>query len=282
MSIAKEWGRPDDAILTELKKMLRRLPVERPGLTTKNKRLLRCFDDAEKLDALIALPKKLWSAALKQGDPIRHLADAQCALTNGILLFAPLRKANITALTIDKHAFLPQSPNGEALVELPAAMMKTREPFTLVLPPSVTKMLRAYKSIISEYVSSPEQPLFINPDGSQKGSAVIGSLIENALHRELGVRMTTHQFRRLAAKIMLDADPGAYETLRQLLGHKNLKTTVNYYAELDTRRVSRIHAAWTDKRLAPGGSKAQSHAALTGDRRCSTASRSANLIAAPA
>ncbi len=165
VSIAKEWGRPDDAILTELKKRLRRLPVERPSLTTKNKRLLRCFDDAEKLDALIALPKKLWSAALKQGYPIRHLADAQCALTIGILLFAPLRKANITALTIDKHVFLPQSPNRETLVELPAAMMKTREPFTLVLPPSVTKMLRAYESIISEHVSGPERPLFINPDG---------------------------------------------------------------------------------------------------------------------
>ena len=86
-------------------------------------------------------------------------------------------------------------------------------------------------------MSGPERPQFINPDGSQKGSAVIGSLIENALRRELGVRMTTHRFPHLAAKIMLDADPGAYETLRQLLGHKNLKTTVNYYAELDTRRV---------------------------------------------
>jgi hypothetical protein len=34
---------------------------------------------------------------------------------------------------------------------------------------------------------------------------------------------TPHQFRHLAAKIVLDANAGAYELVRQLLGHKNLQ-----------------------------------------------------------
>lgn len=54
--------------------------------------------------------------------------------------------------------------------------------------------------------------------------------------------MTPHQFRHLAAKIILDANPGAYELVRQMLGHKNTKTTVNNYAGIDTKRAGRAHA----------------------------------------
>jgi integrase len=60
--------------------------------------------------------------------------------------------------------------------------------------------------------------------------------------RHLGVKLTPHQFRHLAAKIALDANPGAYELVRQLLGHKILKTTTNFYAGIDTRRAGRAHA----------------------------------------
>ena len=56
------------------------------------------------------------------------------------------------------------------------------------------------------------------------------------------MKITPHQFRHLAAKIALDANPGAYELVRQLLGHKNLRTTTNNYAGIDTRRAGRAHA----------------------------------------
>ena len=61
--------------------------------------------------------------------------------------------------------------------------------------------------------------------------------------------MTAHQFRHLAAKVILDADPGAYESVRQLLGHRNLTTTVNNSAGLDTKRAGRHHAALIEKEL---------------------------------
>jgi integrase len=60
--------------------------------------------------------------------------------------------------------------------------------------------------------------------------------------RKLGVKLTPHQFRHLAAKFALDDNPGAFELVRQLLAHKNLKTTTNFYAGIDTRRAGRAHA----------------------------------------
>jgi integrase len=46
----------------------------------------------------------------------------------------------------------------------------------------------------------------------------------------------------LAAKFHLEANPGAYELVRQLLGHRNLSTTTEFYAGIDTRRAGRAHA----------------------------------------
>jgi integrase len=58
----------------------------------------------------------------------------------------------------------------------------------------------------------------------------------------VGVRLTPHQFRHLAAKLILDHNPGAYELVQQLMGHKNLQTTINFYAGVDTRRAGRAQA----------------------------------------
>jgi hypothetical protein len=70
----------------------------------------------------------------------------------------------------------------------------------------------------------------------------IGLAIEKSVLRHIGVKLTCHHFRHLAAKIILDANPGAYELARQLLGHKDLKTTTRFYAGIDTRRAGRAHA----------------------------------------
>ena len=40
-------------------------------------------------------------------------------------------------------------------------------------------------------------------------------------------------------KVLLDAEPGSFETVRQLLGQKNIKTTTNFYAGIDSRRAGR-------------------------------------------
>jgi integrase len=84
--------------------------------------------------------------------------------------------------------------------------------------------------------------LFVSRKGKPRALRTIGLAIEKSVLRHVGVKLTCHQFRHIAAKIHLDANPGAYETLRQLFGHKDPKTTTRFYAGIDTRRAGRAHA----------------------------------------
>lgn len=51
--------------------------------------------------------------------------------------------------------------------------------------------------------------------------------------RYLGVAITPHQFRHLAARRYLQAYPGHYEAVRQMLGHQSVETTRRSYAGSD-------------------------------------------------
>jgi integrase len=48
------------------------------------------------------------------------------------------------------------------------------------------------------------------------------------------LRVHPHLFRHLGAKLYLDANPGEYETVRRVLGHRSLQTTIDFYTGLET------------------------------------------------
>jgi integrase len=88
--------------------------------------------------------------------------------------------------------------------------------------------------------------------------ATLSVSIQRAVLRHVGVKITPHQFRHLAAQIYLDANPGGYEVVRQLLGHKELKTTTRFYAGPNTRRAGRAHAELINKLREPAPKRKQS------------------------
>jgi integrase len=92
--------------------------------------------------------------------------------------------------------------------------------------------------------------LFVNADGSPKSQATVAWLIKTYARRRAGIVLTSHQFRHLSAKVLLDAEPGSFETVKQLLGHKSLKTTVGAYAGIDSRRAARHHQHLIEQALA--------------------------------
>jgi hypothetical protein len=107
VQIAYEWVKTEPAVLAELKRVVGKLPVPAVGLTNKNKRFLRQFDDPQALRRLVQLPEKLWAEVKRDGKPsFRTLAKAQAALGIAILTYMPLRLENLANLTFDVHLFL--------------------------------------------------------------------------------------------------------------------------------------------------------------------------------
>jgi site-specific recombinase XerC len=66
--------------------------------------------------------------------------------------------------------------------------------------------------------------LFLSQNGQQKGPSALGKQFRKFIRRELGLTVNIHLMRHLAAFAFLDAKPGDYEGVRQLLGHKQITT----------------------------------------------------------
>jgi Phage integrase family len=177
------------------------------------------------------------------------LAKAQVALAVALLIYMPLRGQNLSALTFDTHLFLRDGVRATSSLEFNADEVKNGMELAYDIPSHVAKLLIEYRIARKIIGRRPEQ-LFVNADGTAKHPKVIADLITRYLKSRAGIVVTPHQFRHLSAKLILDAAPGSFETVRQLLGHKNLKTTVTAYAGIDSRRAARHHQMLIEQMLA--------------------------------
>ena len=90
-----------------------------------------------------------------------------------------------------------------------------------------------------------EEKAFSTPEGRQKSvgidldhvGQVRGKLEVDPL---LVLDLTGHQFRHLGGKFFLEENPGQYESVRQLLGHKHIKTTTAFYTGMNTVEATRV------------------------------------------
>jgi integrase len=244
IAIAKEWVKVPAETLTALKELRRKLGVLPTGLTEKNRTLLRTFDDPRLLEALLQLPDKLWRRARRElATSRRPFIELQTALAIDLLLHVPLRMENLAALDFEQHLHWPQGRGKPALIVFGTDETKNDIQLEYEIPAMLAERLQAYRNEIAPGVTR-ERPdaVFVGWTGKPRTQGALTVAIEKAVLRHLGVKLTPHQFRHLAAKIILDANPGAHELVRQMLGHRNMKTTTNFYAGIDTRRAGRAHA----------------------------------------
>jgi integrase len=253
--IAKEWVKLPALLQVELSGLTSKVPTPAAGLTSKNKRLLRQFDNPVKMKRVLSLSNELWAEVKRERNPnFRTLAKAQAAIAIAILIYMPLRMQNLRSLAFDIHLFLRDESRPISTLELSKGEVKNNIELAFDIPEHLAKMMTDFRERIAPKIMGrrPER-LFVNEDGSLKTAGALGDLIQRYLRKRAGINITPHQFRHLAAKNLLDAEPGSYETVRQLLGHRNLKTTVGFYAGSDSRRAGRHHQQLLEAALSSQG-----------------------------
>ena len=254
-AIAQHYLRQPEEIVDQLRKQCKALKPESAGFTEKNRRCLRQFADDRKLLSLLTLPERALEQAGRIGELRRRDAvRVELAIATAILLNIPLRAANLAGLRLDQHlqfvgsrAFLSIAPDQTKNAVAIEAEIRAR------LARQLDIYVKRYRPILIE---APTPWLFPGENGARRPPGGFGHQITDLVAREAGLVMTPHQFRHLAAKLYLDQHPDGCETVRRLLGHKSLQTTMRYYRELESVLAGRRYAALLDELLAGGRKKA--------------------------
>lgn len=239
--VALYWVKVDSTEHLRLKRIAARVAVQEHGMTAKNRERLRPFDDDQVVAAFVCLPDTIRKHVERSKSPLKRRALlAQSAAAIALQLVIPLRKGNLANLDIDAH--FVSNRNGVYLV-IPEAEVKNREAVNFQIPNFALEVITWY---IREYrphlMDGPSSALFPGRGGKCKSSTTLGAQICTAIKSFTGLEFNPHLFRHVAGKIFLDANPGNYEVVRQLLRHRSISTTTSAYSGAETRRAGLLHA----------------------------------------
>jgi integrase len=224
------------------------------GMTERNRARLRPFDDPVNVERLVNLPEELARAVARNERP--SYSDAiqiQSAVAIALELVAPLRAKNLAGLTLERH-FVPARSGPGAVVHLvvPAGEIKNQVSLEFELPPDVVRLVDLYVVRFRPLLMTDRSScLFPARRGGAKAPAHLGAQVQRAIKRTTGLTLNIHAFRHLCAFLFLKANPGEYETVRLLLGHKSLTTTVRNYCGLEQSDAFRRYDKLLDQYRRP-------------------------------
>jgi integrase len=232
--------------VARLRRFAGKLKVTQHGMTPRNREALRAFDDQIAVAALLDVPRRVLREVLKGSRRgYREAKLVQTALAVELLLNAPVRIQNLASIDLERHV-LEVGTRGDRAVHLlfPAAEVKNANDLEFPLMPESIKLLDDYLLDWRPLLLTGPSPFLFpgkRPD-RPKGNGMLSMQIRKLVHDLTRLDMPAHRFRHAAAKIFLDRNPGQYEVMRQLLGHKDKDTTISIYAGAESASAARHYA----------------------------------------
>ena len=126
---------------------------------------------------------------------------------------------------------------------IPDYDVKNGVPLEYPMPEEASALLLLYKRQLRSRLKGANHDWLIpGENGHHKDARTLSEQITKAIERERGIHITPHQFRHAAAALILEANPGIYELVRRVLGHKNIQTTINFYIGFETTAAAKQYA----------------------------------------
>jgi integrase len=173
--------------------------------------------------------------------PHRASLSAQVAIGIALLTFAPVRISNLVSIRLGQHLVRPAGLDGNYLLSIPSNEVKNRVALEFPLDAQLSKLIDRYIHEFRPHLldTTTNDQLFPGVRKTMRAINSFGVRIARTVEECVGVRITCHQFRHAAAAIILRNDPGNYEFVRRVLGHKSIKTTQEFYIGLETMEANR-------------------------------------------
>ncbi|MBO6899510.1 MAG: tyrosine-type recombinase/integrase [Shimia sp.] len=255
LAIARHYLKLEDNDLASLKTIRKRVAPKTTGMSAKNSERLAQFNDPHNVVLLLSLPKALMDRAERAPASRKSAIAAMHATSIGILLCCPMRIKNLASLDIDKHLITHGTgAHAQYTIRIEADEVKNAEAIEFKVNKAVSKMLHRYiiqfRPLLSTHRGTALFPRA--SDGKARTPDNFGKAMTECIKRETGLAMHPHLFRHLAAKLFLEVKPGQFEVVRQMLKHKTLQTTTDFYAETNN---SYAHEHYDDVVLSKLGMK---------------------------
>jgi integrase len=244
VGVARRHVGPDELEVVE--RMVRKLGTRTPGMTPKNRQRLAAFDDERLVDALFDLPDKLDRMATAKACTLDGARLAQTALLISIWLSDPLRAKNMHLLKVDQHIVRHGTARtGETFIEVPGTQTKNEVDSAMPLPARVVARLDRYLAVWRPLLGGTGSPWLFpgRKPAKAKHPVSIADQVKKAILTHVGVPFNPHLFRHFTGKMALTLDPGNYELVRRLLGHRSINTTTMYYTGLESAAAARLYDA---------------------------------------
>lgn len=260
-SLARNWVKVDEGHLKRLRKIAKRLGAKSAGqgqrkcgarkMTKKNRMMLDKFRDERTVGRFLDLPEVMFKRLLKR-QPMRRIDAAKlaCCFAIALLQVAPVRPKNGSGIKLgsnlieqgighSRRVFVRWDPqevkNGAELhFELTGPTLRLFDLYIQHARPRLCGAENAY--------------LFPGRGLGPKDESWFSTQIAKFLEDEIGVRVTGQQFRHLMGFLYLLEHPGDYETVRQFLGHSDIRTTVDFYAGMQMEDAAKTLDAVVTKR----------------------------------
>jgi integrase len=238
---AEFWVKVPETDLETLRRYARASHVKRDGLSDKTRLTIMELMTPERLRRLLHLPAKLAADAreLLATAPMRALVMMENAIAIELLIYFPVRRDTLARLKVTDFVRTERGRIDALFVS--SERVKNRMTIEGKIGDAQADLLREYFTKYRPLRSGATNSewLFPGEKGGHMAPDWLGKRISAVLEAELGVRMTLHTFRHLAASIVLDANPDAIGTAQALLAHKSHKTTDRKYGVLRQRGVSK-------------------------------------------
>ena len=211
-------------------------------MTGKNLTLIRQVLTEGIWSEVVSLPNALMRQARadQAHAPVKAAVTAQLAVAIAILSFAPVRLDNLVSIELGKNLIKPGGPDSPFWLIFPHYDVKNRVNLEFTFDEALTRLIDEYVHEFRPTLVRGSNAAWLFPGvaGEPKTANMFSTQITERIQKATGVRMTVHQFRHACAAIYLKHRPGEYETVRRLLGHRNIQTTINFYCGLETTQAN--------------------------------------------